>query len=143
MSEQSPKKEIAETMLSLPQTAISSLVLNENLNVGIKKFKLGQHKLLAHVEFLLLNCNVVSISFGLQKKALDIHFKYKFSYYDSLILAAALEAGCITLYSEDLQHGKSLRTNSLSSILSFEFWYKGFVTSAHPDCLKRKNIFTT
>ena len=27
-----------------------------------------------------------------------------FSYWDSLIIAAALEAGCTTLYSEDLQH---------------------------------------
>ena len=29
-----------------------------------------------------------------------------FSYWDSLILAAALEAGCSTLYSEDMQHGQ-------------------------------------
>ena len=26
--------------------------------------------------------------------------------YDSLIIAAALEAGCDTLYSEDMQHGQ-------------------------------------
>ncbi|MCY4088469.1 MAG: PIN domain-containing protein [Actinomycetia bacterium] len=31
--------------------------------------------------------------------------RYGFSYYDSLIAAAALDAGCKTLYSEDLQHG--------------------------------------
>jgi predicted nucleic acid-binding protein len=30
--------------------------------------------------------------------------RYRFSYYDSLILAAALSAGCSSLFSEDMQH---------------------------------------
>lgn len=34
--------------------------------------------------------------------------RYGFSYYDSLIVAAALDAGCKTLYSEDLQHGQQV-----------------------------------
>lgn len=29
-----------------------------------------------------------------------------FSFWDSLIVAAALDAGCSTLYSEDMQHGR-------------------------------------
>ena len=40
--------------------------------------------------------------------ALDIAKRYGFSYYDSLIVAAAQEAGCTRLYSEDLQHGQRL-----------------------------------
>ena len=32
--------------------------------------------------------------------------RYRFSFYDSLIVAAALEGGCTRLYSEDLQHGQ-------------------------------------
>jgi predicted nucleic acid-binding protein len=64
LGEQSPKKEVAEEILSLPQTVINSQVINETINVGVKKFKLSQHKLLAHMDFLLLNCDVVSISFG-------------------------------------------------------------------------------
>jgi predicted nucleic acid-binding protein len=38
--------------------------------------------------------------------ALDVAQRYGFSHYDSLIVAAALEAGCATLYSEDLQNGQ-------------------------------------
>lgn len=38
--------------------------------------------------------------------ALDVAVRYGFSHYDSLIIAAALESGCSTLYSEDLQHGQ-------------------------------------
>jgi len=38
--------------------------------------------------------------------ALDIAERYSFSHYDSLIIAAALQADCTTLYSEDMQHGQ-------------------------------------
>jgi len=30
------------------------------------------------------------------------------AFYDALIVAAALEAGCGTLYSEDMQHGRAV-----------------------------------
>lgn len=38
--------------------------------------------------------------------ALDVRNRYGFSYWDCQIAAAALEAGCSTLLSEDLQHGQ-------------------------------------
>ena len=48
---------------------------------------------------------------------LDLHVaaralaqQHRLSFYDALIVAAALEAGCDTLYSEDLQHGRSIGT---------------------------------
>ena len=34
--------------------------------------------------------------------------RYGFSYYDALIVAAALESGCTRLYTEDLQHGQQI-----------------------------------
>jgi len=40
--------------------------------------------------------------------ALDIREKWKFSFYDSLIIAAAVEANCKILYSEDLQHNQKI-----------------------------------
>ncbi len=47
----------------------------------------------------------VQSSQALVNAALDLHSRYQFSWYDSLIVAAALQANCRTLYSEDLQHG--------------------------------------
>jgi predicted nucleic acid-binding protein len=32
--------------------------------------------------------------------------RYRFAWYDSLIIAAALAAGCYILYTEDMQHGQ-------------------------------------
>ena len=40
------------------------------------------------------------------KKAIEIANKYGFSFYDSLIINAAIESGCKMLYSEDMQHGQ-------------------------------------
>ena len=45
---------------------------------------------------------------GFYANALDIRARYKYHFYDSLIVTAALEAGCETLYSEDLQHGQQI-----------------------------------
>ena len=38
--------------------------------------------------------------------AIDIHTGLGFSFWDSLIIKAALETGCDTIYTEDMQHGQ-------------------------------------
>ena len=45
----------------------------------------------------------------LYRSGLQVQARYGFSFYDSLIVAAALEAGCATLYSEDMQHGQQIQ----------------------------------
>jgi predicted nucleic acid-binding protein len=45
-------------------------------------------------------------STALFSDAMRVHERYRLSWYDSLILAAAQQAGCELLYSEDLQHGQ-------------------------------------
>jgi predicted nucleic acid-binding protein len=41
-------------------------------------------------------------------EALRIAEKHRFAWYDSLIVAAALEGQCETLYSEDFQSGRKI-----------------------------------
>ena len=40
--------------------------------------------------------------------ALDIKLRYRLSYWDSAIVAAALELGCRELYSEDMHNGLAI-----------------------------------
>jgi predicted nucleic acid-binding protein len=49
---------------------------------------------------------LVQSSQALYSEALRLKDKHRLSWYDSLIVAAALEARCGVLYSEDLQHGQ-------------------------------------
>ncbi|HTD56694.1 MAG TPA: PIN domain-containing protein [Silvibacterium sp.] len=39
-------------------------------------------------------------------EALHLHGRYQLAWYDSLIVAAAIQANCDVLYSEDLQNGQ-------------------------------------
>jgi len=48
----------------------------------------------------------INPSIKLYEKATDLKRKYQFSFYDALIIAAAIEAKCATLFSEDLQQQK-------------------------------------
>jgi predicted nucleic acid-binding protein len=50
--------------------------------------------------------------------ALNLAERYQYSYFDSLILASALEAGCQILYSEDLQDGQRIE-NQLTIVNPF------------------------
>lgn len=54
------------------------------------------------------NCQVALLTPDTITLALDISKRYQYSYYDSHIIAAALENNCSLLYSEDMQHGQEI-----------------------------------
>ena len=49
-------------------------------------------------------CRIHSLTTETHDRAIEIAERYKFSMYDSVIVASAYLAGCRTLYAEDLQH---------------------------------------
>ena len=61
---------------------------------------------------------VRTISSKTIRSGLDVHEKYQYSFYDSLIIASALENECSILYSEDLQHNQKIE-KSLTIINPF------------------------
>lgn len=89
---------------------ISYQVIQELLNVATRKFANtlsvsdSQNYLSNVLEPL---CEVFS-SIGLFHQALEISNRWKFSFYDSLIIAAAISAKCNILYTEDLQHNQKI-----------------------------------
>jgi len=64
----------------------------------------------AYLETVLAPLLRVSASVALYQRALDVQARWRFGFYDSLIVAAALAAGCTRLLSEDLQHGQRIET---------------------------------
>lgn len=86
---------------------ISYQVVQEFFNATLKtKNAHLNRKLIADFvrETLIPVCTVQS-SIALTVKAFELQERYQYSYYDCLIIAAALEVGCSKLYSEDFQHG--------------------------------------
>jgi predicted nucleic acid-binding protein len=53
-------------------------------------------------------CRVVPLTVQTHERALEIAQRYRFSLWDALVIAAALEAACRTLYSEDMQDGQRI-----------------------------------
>ena len=51
---------------------------------------------------------VVDVTTSIASRAMDISIRYGFTYWDSLIVATALEHNCSTLFSEDLQNKQLL-----------------------------------
>jgi predicted nucleic acid-binding protein len=87
---------------------ITIQVLNEISNIMIRKLKLSHQDIHNIIDFIIQKCDMNSIDIITVRKALDISEKYKYSYYDSLIIASALENNCNILYTEDMHHGQNI-----------------------------------
>ncbi len=84
---------------------ISTQVLQEFANVALRKMGLDanhvREQLGAHQQF-----EVVQVTPTLINAAVDLHQTRSLSFYDALIVQAAITSGCATLYSEDLNTGE-------------------------------------
>jgi predicted nucleic acid-binding protein len=88
--------------------AISVQALNELANVARRKMRLSwedTHEFLDMIRGLL---TVHPVTLEVHETGLELAERYGLSTYDALIAAAALHAGCDTLWSEDMQHGMKL-----------------------------------
>jgi len=118
LSDVENKKEIAKQLLRT-NPVISTQVITENINVAFKKFKsLTPQQILQHKNFICLLSELVLINEKTIDLALEIKSKYQYQWFDSLIIASALQANCTFLYSEDMQHNQLIE-NRLTIINPF------------------------
>lgn len=91
---------------------VSSQVVQETLNVSLRKaaVPLPHQSLGLYLDEVLLPLMRVPATAELYRRALGVQERYRFAFYDALIVAAALEGGCRRLYSEDLQHGQRIES---------------------------------
>jgi predicted nucleic acid-binding protein len=87
---------------------ISFQVVQEFVNVALRKFTvpLTPQDCRAYLSTTLLPLCRVYPDGDLIAKALEVHEATGFSFYDSLIVAAAVRGGSSVLYSEDLHDGR-------------------------------------
>ena len=86
---------------------ISVQSLNEFVSVARRKLGMSWKDVKEFLELICILCpGPVPISLDTHRGALEIAEKYGYSIYDALVASAALEAGCNTLYTEDLQDGQ-------------------------------------
>lgn len=88
---------------------ISVQVLNELANVARRKMRMSWPETRSFLRLLAALLTVQPLDVATHEAGLDLAQRYGLSIYDAMIAAAALQGGCATLWSEDLQHGMSLR----------------------------------
>jgi len=105
LSADNDKADQAETLLAGGGT-ISVQVLNEFTSVATRKLKMSYSEVRETLQIVKSVCQIHPLSVAIHERGLDIAERYGFSWYDSLIVGAALTTECECLYSEDLQHGQ-------------------------------------
>ena len=98
------KQEIAQSIINTNNNIyISKQVINETINILIKKFKLNIKDIINVVKELEKEFIILDFDIQIQLNALKLKQNYNLQFYDALIVSTALKNSCTILYSEDMQ----------------------------------------
>lgn len=101
-------RQAAELLIQLDCPVVNSQVIREICSNLKKKTRIAEEQLRALIHGWYQSCKVVNSNASQHLLASRLRDAYSFSYWDSLIVAAVLDAGCTTLFSEDMQHGQKV-----------------------------------
>jgi predicted nucleic acid-binding protein len=105
LSGDTAKADRVEALLST-HGVVSVQVLNEFAVVALRKLKMPLNEIREILDTVRVVCSVEPITVETHDRGLAVFERYKFSLYDSMLVAAALIAGAKILYSENLQDGQ-------------------------------------
>jgi predicted nucleic acid-binding protein len=97
-------KLLGETLAG-KEVTVSAQVLSEFYS-GMTKHHRTHDEITVFLYEIIDSANIVSLSLLTIESCLHLKEKYRYSWWDSLILASALESGCGTVYSEDMKDGQ-------------------------------------
>jgi len=101
------KAEHAGVLLSdVRQKVVSWQVVNEICANLIRKKGRDESYVRTIINFICESCEMAELTLPLLEEASHLRARYLISFWDSLIVVAALAAGCDTLISEDMQNGQ-------------------------------------
>lgn len=107
---QARAQDLVSDALTRGRGVISYQVVQEFLSVATQKFAnpLSESDALLYLDRVLGPLCEVLPTLALYRHTIGLAARWKYPFYDSLIIAAALQSECKILYSEDLQHGQEV-----------------------------------
>jgi predicted nucleic acid-binding protein len=103
-----PRNARAEELLASGGT-ISVQILNEFVSVARRKIPMSWRDVMGALDAFRILCpSPLSITIEMHEAAIKIAARHGYRIYDSLVIAAAIEAECAILYSEDFQDGQTI-----------------------------------
>ena len=112
MDESSPKQAIATALIQQDRVVLSTQVVNEVCNNLIRKADYTEPEIQQTIQNWVVAYPILEVTIPIIRQASVLRVAYRLSYWDSLILATAQDAGCSVVYSEDMQDG--LRIGALT-----------------------------
>jgi predicted nucleic acid-binding protein len=113
------KRNISTEIIENYDCRTSTQVLSEVSNVLTKKLNMPVREVKQIISAINANCAINIVGYDTVQKALDLKERYAYSYYDSLILAAAIESGCQKIFSEDMSN-RQIIENTLEILNPFK-----------------------
>jgi predicted nucleic acid-binding protein len=107
LSEEVAKADRVEELLKAGGI-ISVQVLNEFAAVAVRKLAMRVAEIKEILAIIRAVCSVHPLDVETHELGLELAERYRYSIYDSMIIASALRAGCLTVFSEDFQHGQKI-----------------------------------
>ena len=108
VAEGDPRRAQAEDLLA-SGGVLSVQVLNEFVSVARRKILMSWSDVTQALDAFRILCpSPLSITVETHEAALRVAATHGYNIYDALVIAAALEAGCAALYSEDLHDGQTI-----------------------------------
>jgi predicted nucleic acid-binding protein len=108
VAQDDPRSTQAEELLA-SGGVLSVQILNEFASVARRKILMSWSDVTEALNAVRVLCpSPIPITIEIHDAALKIAEKHGYNIYDALVVSAALEAGCTTLYSEDLHDGQSI-----------------------------------
>ena len=84
---------------------ISVQMLNECVNMMLKNLTVARPEIDEFLAVIKSISDIVPLSVEVHEGALELLDRYQLSWYDALIVSAAIESDCETLWSEDMHNG--------------------------------------
>jgi predicted nucleic acid-binding protein len=102
------KRDVSKKTIDFFDCVCSTQVLNELSNVLLKKAKMSFDHVAEIIDGTIQACELVVVTYETILCAIEIAKRNMFGFYDSLIVASALETECEYLLTEDLADGQKI-----------------------------------
>jgi predicted nucleic acid-binding protein len=105
VNDDAQKHRIAAEIVQGSNVVVSTQVINETCVNLLRKANLAETQLCDLIEAFYAKYEVIATEAQILLRASRLRAHYSLSFWDSLVVASAIESGCNVLYTEDMQDG--------------------------------------
>ncbi len=92
---------------------LSTQIINEVCNILLRKHRVSNQTIANYIDYFYEEYTVSVLDELTLKLASDLRINHTLSFWDSFIVATAIQNSCVTLYSEDMQHNFVIRNTRI------------------------------